>query len=67
MRLFYRANAKETRAEMEESVYLHTTMIHVSVNVNQMEVGSVVANTARMLSVSSLSTSFNVNIINITL
>ena len=58
---------EETRAEMEESVYLHTTMIPICVNVNQMEVGSVVANTASMLSVSSLFTSFNVNIIKNTL
>ena len=38
---------------MEGSAYHYTTMTHISVNVNQMAVGSVEANIARMFSVSN--------------
>ena len=56
--VFYRANAKGIRAEMEGSVYLCTKMTHILVSVNRMEVGSVKANTVRMFLVGNSSVYF---------
>ena len=50
---FCRANAEDVLAKMEGSAYHYTKMTHISVNVNQMAVGSVEANIARMFSVSN--------------